>query len=782
MFAADAGASDVRHRSDFVVLASALFGLAVVAWVAVPESGVENTIGDLGRMVPSFARVVSGMAALALALWVVALVVVALFERRTRAVLSIAGAVIVAEVIALLGERVVDWPANAGPLRPWASVASMTAMLTIALTVGPRLVAPARRWGRSVMAVALFAGAVGGIARPTQLALAFFASLAGATIVHLVVGAPRNLPEADIVLEALATVGLHVAEMGPLVWVARTGRCQAPLTLDDGRAAIVHVYGRDAHDAQLLNRLWRAAWYREQGLGVLVGRRTQAEHTALVHLLARDDGIDVPKVLAVGVTSRRDAVLVTETPGSTWADRDEPIDAVIAAQAWDALATLHASGIGRVDADANQLTTDGRDVGFTDLSLARIQPTPSQRAMDRVQLLVEVALELGPAESLRLVIAHLDGLDDEQRNDEVAELLRYLQPAACTAEQRKALHDRKEVLDELRSQLSEATGVEQAELEKLQRFTLGSLVSLGLPVIAFAMLWRAFSTIDLQELRETLAAASIPLILLTLVLAQTPRFAQALSTRGALPRPVPYGPLYALQLAINYLGFAVPSTAARMAMNIRFMQRQGLSSGTAITAGALDSFVGFLAQVLLFGGVLLTVGFPKVPLDSPPAVPFGKILGGFIAIGLVLLVLAVALPKRRAQVVAWVKQALGDARETIVGLRGSPSRLLQLFGGNLASELLFAVALSCSLRAMGYSLPLTTVIVVNIGTSLLAGLLPVPGGIGVAESALTFGFVAAGVPQEAAFGAALVYRLATYYLPPIWGFFAFRWLQRQQYL
>jgi uncharacterized membrane protein YbhN (UPF0104 family) len=28
----------------------------------------------------------------------------------------------------------------------------------------------------------------------------------------------------------------------------------------------------------------------------------------------------------------------------------------------------------------------------------------------------------------------------------------------------------------------------------------------------------------------------------------------------------------------------------------------------------------------------------------------------------------------------------------------------------------------------------------------------------------------------------ILYRLATFYLPPIWGFFAFRWLEKNKYL
>jgi len=36
--------------------------------------------------------------------------------------------------------------------------------------------------------------------------------------------------------------------------------------------------------------------------------------------------------------------------------------------------------------------------------------------------------------------------------------------------------------------------------------------------------------------------------------------------------------------------------------------------------------------------------------------------------------------------------------------------------------------------------------------------------------------------EEAALAAVLRYRIATYYLPPLWGFVALQWLQRARYL
>ena len=40
------------------------------------------------------------------------------------------------------------------------------------------------------------------------------------------------------------------------------------------------------------------------------------------------------------------------------------------------------------------------------------------------------------------------------------------------------------------------------------------------------------------------------------------------------------------------------------------------------------------------------------------------------------------------------------------------------------------------------------------------------------------GLTAAGIDEATAFAAAICYRLCTYYLPPIWGWFAFHRLER----
>jgi uncharacterized protein (TIRG00374 family) len=108
----------------------------------------------------------------------------------------------------------------------------------------------------------------------------------------------------------------------------------------------------------------------------------------------------------------------------------------------------------------------------------------------------------------------------------------------------------------------------------------------------------------------------------------------------------------------------------------------------------------------------------------------------------------------------------------------SGHKLAQLFGGALAGEVLFALTLGAASRAYGVSLPLAQLLLVNVVAGTLAGLVPVPGGIGAAEAAIAGGLVALGIPESTAFAIALTHRLSTYYTPPIWGYFSLRWLRR----
>ena len=161
-----------------------------------------------------------------------------------------------------------------------------------------------------------------------------------------------------------------------------------------------------------------------------------------------------------------------------------------------------------------------------------------------------------------------------------------------------------------------------------------------------------------------------------------------------------------------------------------------------------------------------------------------------IAIVLVIvgLVISLLVPRLRARlfgsVPKWrasVKAQLVEVRESLTVLR-RPRKVALMLGGNLGAQVLQAVALGLCLEAFGDSAHLSQLILINTFVSLFAGLMPVPGGMGVAEAGYTAGLQAIGVPSAVAISTAIAFRMVTFYLPPIWGAFGMRWLRRRAYV
>ena len=148
-----------------------------------------------------------------------------------------------------------------------------------------------------------------------------------------------------------------------------------------------------------------------------------------------------------------------------------------------------------------------------------------------------------------------------------------------------------------------------------------------------------------------------------------------------------------------------------------------------------------------------------------------------VGLGAVLVV-----PRLRRQVGAKIKPQFVAARDNLRLIAHSPRKAVELFGGNFASQVLFALTLEAALHAYGSSLPLLELILINSLASLLGGLVPVPGGLGVIEAGLIGGMTAAGVPETTAMAATFTSRLFTAYLPPIWGWFALHWLRQHDYV
>jgi uncharacterized protein (TIRG00374 family) len=356
--------------------------------------------------------------------------------------------------------------------------------------------------------------------------------------------------------------------------------------------------------------------------------------------------------------------------------------------------------------------------------------------------------------------------------------LPFLQPAALTPHLRDLARSDDVRLGQLRKAAAEATGQKVPELVPLRRVRVRDVFVTAMIAVAVYLLITQLAEIGFGTIADELREANLAWVVLGLVLAQCTFIGQGISLRGAVLTPLALLPCIVLQSAIKFINLTVPSSAGRIGINIRFLQKMGAPTPEAVAAGAVDDVSETLVQIAL---VLLTLPFVEIAIDTSElkfGAPSGRTIITVLAVLALVVVSLFAIPRVRAKLLPPVRSALASLRAVARDRR----KRLELFGGNVLSELFYALTLGAACMAFGIDLTLAQLLLVNTAASAFSGLIPVPGGVGAAEASLTAGLVAMGVDESTAFAIAFTHRLCTYYLPPIWGYFSMQWLGRKGYI
>ncbi|MBF6555970.1 MAG: flippase-like domain-containing protein [Acidimicrobiales bacterium] len=696
---------------------------------------------------------------------------------------------------------------------PAAGVAAAVGVATAAL---PYL----SRWFQLTIKTAIVLLAVASVVNGAGLPVAVLAALAvgwgTAALVHLTFGSPLGLPSIDEVRLLLVDLGMMADDLSPVPrqeWgVGRfTGRI-------GGSPMDVSVYGRDAADARLLAKTARFLFYRDSGPTLSFTRRQQVEREAYLTLMAERAGARAPDVLAAGPAGpARDALLVTRPPEgeplSTFApyvpppsdegsvdpassdsahDRpgdpvphgkdDGPVGPVITDGGLDdifgQLVSLRAAGMAHGSLSTRTIVVDGLGrAGLVDFRMALTVATADQLNRDLAATLAAASVVAGPD---RTVASAMRSVPPEA----LAAALPFLQRAALDSTASRTLRGKKAVLAALREQVAAALGVEVPKLIEPRRVSWVTFVLvLGTVIGGWALLG---VLINVTKSWSTITGAAWGWVALVFVLAQAAYPAIAVTTVGSVTDPLPYGRTVALELSDTFVALAGGSMAV-LATRVRFFQQEGYTPTVAVSSGVLASTASWIVKGALFL-IALPLAIGNLHFDTPTSdsssghsnlvwvIVIAVVLAG-VAVGLLF-----AVPRWRRLAAAKLRPKASEVWSHLRLLAGHPRNLVEIFGGSVAAQVLVALALGASLHAFGDHLDLATLIVVLTLGSMLGGISPVPGGMGVVEAGMIIGLTAAGINESDAVAAVFVQRLFTAYLPPIWGWFVLVWMRKKEYL
>ena len=208
-----------------------------------------------------------------------------------------------------------------------------------------------------------------------------------------------------------------------------------------------------------------------------------------------------------------------------------------------------------------------------------------------------------------------------------------------------------------------------------------------------------------------------------------------------------------------------------------------------VATATVDALNVLPAGLFVLVGVGALAG--RGPLDGDTTLVVGAVLGVTVVVPLLVYVVWRArrsvrphltrvlaavgrvatrvLPARLLPSQGAVRERVERLRTAVRRLRRSPELLVLAFGCSLVGWLFLVASFWLSLVAVGTPVPVAVVLVV-VPASMLAVVLPSPGGLGGVEAMLVFLTVSlAGIDPAGALAAALVHRGATHLLPILIG-------------
>lgn len=628
-----------------------------------------------------------------------------------------------------------------------------------------------RRWRRTgwiVLLIFLTVRLIDGLLVPVDALLIVALSYAIGAGVLLAFGSPDRTPRGADVAAALTFHGFDVAAVASAN-ADPTIQTRFRIHTRDGRRIFAKVRSVEERAAEILYRIYRTV--RLKGFGderPFASLRREVEHEAGMSLTASAAGVRTPQMLRVAdVTAASMLIAFDEVDGQTLdAVHPDLITDDVLCSIWTEVDTLRSARIAhRHLSPANiLLTSDGRP-WLIDFGFAEVSASDGDLNGDIAQLMATLTLLVGVQRTVTTAVGQLG-------SDAVAGSAPRLQPTALSTTTRSAFKKRKGLLDELQSEVKAATGLEQVEMEKLERVNSGMVFTTVMLGFAFYFLIPQLAEVDFDEV----VGADWQWFPLVIFFSLMTYAGAAVALMGAMPERLRFLPTLLAQVAASFFNRIAPAKVGGIAANIRYLQKSGIEPAVAIAGVGLNNVAGVVVHVSLLAIFVTTAGRSATDVLSLPS-------GQAVLVGLVV-VLTLAggvmlLPWGRK---LWLRRILPIVRKSASGVTKvavNPMKMLYLFGGSFAITMSYVFALWYSIAAFGGGIGFVAVTAVYLAGSALAQAAPTPGGIGAAEAALIAGLTAFGLDASVAVPAVFLFRIGTFWFPILPGYLAYKRLEAE---
>jgi glycosyltransferase 2 family protein len=768
----------LRRPADLARFAFTVFGIVIVGLLAyVAQStttGIDQDIEEGANRLPGIiiliTNLVSGFGAL---VFPAAAALDLLIRKRTRQLVeSIAGLLATVLILSLSSWALIQSGLDrllltfAGTTDPTAAVPFSVVVGGLAAFTTVARIMSRPRWnvvaGIVIGSIAL-ANIVSGGVTAAGLLVSLLTGWATGLLIRYLLGTDTTRPSGNEIAKAMTALGLPLTLLRAAE-VLDSGRKYDASTTDGQRIDLI-VLDRDLEGAGLAQAVYRSVRLRDDSGGAGTSMRRRLERIALNSWAISTAGISTQHLIAVAEVGPDAAVLAFEhVPGRTFDSVGHTLGDAELAGAWEIVRDLQSARIAHRSLVAeNFLQANNGKVYIQGLEDGTVAASDVLLRIDLAEALVTLSLSADPIRAIQAARVVLGDVG-------LARALPALQPVALSPHTRALLKNDRELLTTLRATILQnmpESDVEQIEIERVKPRTL---ITIFAGTIAAYVLLTQLGRVNFIDVFRTADTSWLALGLGFSILTYV---AATMALSGVVPERLSFWKTFQAQWAASFATLVAPPTLGSVAINVRYLSKQGMHTALAGASVAVAQTMAFFSHIILLFVAVIAAGTSSDFSFRPPRTA--------IIVFLVVALSASALftiPNVRRWATERIQPIFSQVLPRLSSLANQPKKLTSGVLGVLLLNLAYCACLVASVRAFTTDASIAAIALVYLAASVIGQAAPTPGGLGAVEAALAAGLTAAGIDPGIAISATLVFRLATFWFPTIPGWFAFQNLQR----